>query len=262
MGGHSKSNKQGLGSNIVSLRLVLTLTLVIALFSCHTIQSEAAQYNYKGKALGIVISKSCLMSQKCLHYSDIRDFDNSDSTMTGPLVLKDGDYVRQASSKQNNYYWLQYSKNYTVMLDPALKFRDQIPLITIVPTLDEFHLQGQFAIKEYKLQADAKATQDVRSYSHTRYVDSTCTNAIITAKDWKKVLPDTIDYLRNNCDSKHTKLTTITNEMRPLTKHDLGTSNKWKLDQFYKNVIEKCTKSRNACTEIENKSITTMGDSK
>src|SRR5574338_32704 len=107
----------------VSLRLgILVLTLVIALMYCQTSQAEAAQYSYKGKALGIVISKSCLMSSKCLHYTDIRDFDNSSPTMTAPLVLKNGDYVPQANSKQNNYYWLQYSNNYTIMLDPALKF--------------------------------------------------------------------------------------------------------------------------------------------
>lgn len=247
----------------VSLRLgVLVLTLVIALMYCHTIQAEASQYSYKGKALGIVISKSCQISPGCLKYKDIRDFDNSSPMWTGPLVLKGDDYVRQASSKQNNYYWLQYSKNYTILLDPALKFRDQIPLITIVPSLDEFHLQGQFAVKEYKVQTDAKATEYVRSYSQTRYVDNTCTNAIITAKNWTSVLPDTIDYLRNNCDAKHTTLKTIVNEIKPLTKHQLATSNKYKLDSFYKQVMKDCTKARNACSTIENKAISTMSDSK
>ena len=245
----------------MSLRLVL-LTLVIALISCQTIQAEAIPYQYKGKVLGIIISKACLLSSNCLKYNDIKDFDNSNPTMTGQLVLKNGDYYRKATSNQNNYKWLEYSKNYTVIVDPPLKFYAQVPIITIVTSLDEYHLEGQMGVHEYKVQTDAKANSSIRSYSHTRYVDSTCTNAIITAKDWKKVLPDTIDYLRNSCDPKHTTLTTITNDVKPLTKHDLATSNKWKLDEFYAKVLKECTKARNACTEIQNRAITTMGDSK
>lgn len=247
----------------VSLRLgIISLTLVIALIYSQTYQAEATSYQYKGKALGIIISKSCQLSPDCLKYSTIRDFDNSNQVMTGQLVMKNGDYYRKATSNQNNYRWLEYSSNYTVLIDPPLKFYAQIPLITIVPSLDEFHLKGQFGVHEYKLQTDAKATQSLRSYSHTRYVDSTCTNAIITAKDWKKVLPDTIDYLRNDCDYRHTTLTTVTNDIKTLTTHDLASSNKWKLDTFYKDVMDRCTKARNACTSIENRAITTMGDTR
>lgn len=247
----------------VSLRLgVLVLTLVIALISCQTIQAEATSYQYKGKALGIIISKSCLISERCLNYSDIKDLDNSNQVMTGKLIMKNGDYFRKSTSNQNNYKWLEYSNDYTVLIDPPLKYYDQIPIITIVPSLDEYHLEGQMAVHEYKLQSDSKANSSIRSFSHTRYVDSSCTNAIITAKNWQKVLPDTIGYLRSVCDPKHTQLTTITNDIKPLTKHDLATSSKWKLDQFYTKVLKECTKTRNACTEIQNKAITTMADSR
>lgn len=247
----------------MSLRLGLVyLTLVIALISCQTVQAEAAPYSFKGTAIGIIISKSCQISPTCLKYADIIDLDSSDPTYTGKFVMKNGDYSRQATSKQNNYKWLEFSPKFTVLIDPPLKFRDQIPLITIVPSLDEYHLEGQMAVHEYKPLSEAKSTQSIRSFSHTRYVDSTCTNAIITAKDWKKVLPDTIDYLRNGCDPKHTSINTITNDIKNLTKHDLATTNKNKLDKFYAHVLKECTKARNACTSIENRAITTMGDSK
>lgn len=240
--------------------MILCLTLVIALFTTIPAHSEAT--SYKGKVVGIIISKSCLMSDHCLKYKDIKDLDNSNPIFTGKLIEKNGDIKRQATSNQNNYRWLDFTHDYTIMIDPPFKFYNQIPLIEIVSSLDEYHGKGQMAVTEYKETKDAKATAAIRSYSHTRYVDSTCTNAVITAKDWKRVLPDTIDYMRHNCDPKHTQLKTISTEATTLYKHDLATSSKWKLDKFYEEVKSKCTKARNVCTEITNKATTTNSDSK
>lgn len=246
----------------MSLRLVLILTLVIALLSCQTIQSEAAEQSFKGKVVGIVIEKSCLISDRCMNYSDIVDLDTTDPKYMGKFIEKNGDLTRQSTSKQNNYRWLEFQKDFTIVVDPPLKFRTQIPIITIVSQLDEFHIRGQEKVIEYKQTPDAKATMKVRSFSHTRYVDQTCTNAVITAKNWQKVLPDTINYLRGNCDPKHTQIETIGLDVGILTKHDIGTSSKNKLEKFYAHVLKECTKTRNACTSLENRAVTTMGDSK
>lgn len=246
----------------VSLRLVLTLTLVIALLYCQTNQSEAAEQSFRGKAVGIVIEKSCLISERCMNYSDIVDLDTTNPKYMGKFVERNGDLVRQSTSKQNNYRWLEFQKDFTIVVDPPLKFSTQLPIITIISQLPEFHIQGQEKVIEYKTTPDAKATAKVRSFSHTRYVDSTCTNAVITAKNWQKVLPDTINYLRGNCDPKQTQIDTIGLDVGTLKKHDISTSNKSKLDKFYAHVLKECTKARNACTVLENRAVTTMSDSK
>lgn len=189
------------------MSLGVGIFLVILISASSTIpylisDAEATSYQYRGKALGIIISKSCQMAPNCLKYSQIKDFDNSNPMWTGKMVLKNNDYYRQATSNQNNYKWLEFSKNYIVIVDPPLKYYDQIPIVTIVPSLDEYHLQGQMAIHEYKIQSNAKATKSIRSSSTNWYVDQTCTNSIISAKSWKQLLPEMISYLRNNCDSK------------------------------------------------------------
>lgn len=246
----------------MSLRLVLTLTLVIALLYCQTSQSEAAEQSFKGKVVGVVIEKSCLISDRCMNYSDIVDLDTTDPKYMGKFVEKNGDLTRQSTSKQNNYRWLEFQKGFTIVVDPPLKFRTQVPIITIVSQLDEFHIKGQEKVFEYKQTPDAKATMKVRSFSHTRYVDQTCTNAVITAKNWQNVLPDTINYLRMGCDPKHTNIQTISLDIKPLIKHDISTSSKSKLDKFYAQVLKECTKTRNACTSIQNHAVITMSDSK
>jgi hypothetical protein len=243
----------------VSLYLLVFAIIPLAIIAGQ-FQVEAAEYSYKGKVVGIVIEKSCLISDRCLNYSDVIPLDNTDPRYMGKFVEKNGDYTRQATSNQNNYRWLEFQKGFTVVVDPPLKFRTQIPIITIVSKLDEYHLEGQKKITELNDCHDCKALNKVRTYSHTRYVDATCTNAVITAKNWKTVLPDTINYLRNNCDPAQTTIQSISYEIKPLTKHDISTSSKSKLDKFYAKVKSECLKTRNACTVLENRAVSTMQD--
>lgn len=240
--------------------LYIYVLLLVALITLTIPGVEAATQSYQGKAVGIIIEKSCLISTNCLDYSDIVSLDNTDPKYMGGFVEKNGDVYRNSNSKHNNYRWLEFQKNFTIIVDPPLKFHNQIPMITIVSKLDEYHLPGQDKIIEYKQTPDAKATEKIRSYSHTRYVGTTCYNAIITAKNYQVVLPDTINYLRMGCDPNHTKINSITLEKTTLIKHDIAMSSKAKLDKFYAKVLKECTKTRNACTEIENRAITTNND--
>lgn len=228
----------------------MRLGIILLIISCLTIPICAEAATYKGKAVGIIIEKSCLSSDKCLKYSDIIQYDNTDPVYMGGFIEKDGDIARHSNSKQNNYKWLDYEKNYTIIVDPPLKFYNQIPLITILSKLDEYHDSGQYQVKEYKTIPDAKATKKIRYYSHTRYVDSGCNNAFITAKDWHKVLNDTIQYLKSGCDPSKTKIKTIANVTDALTKHDISTSYKWKDQKWRDQIIQQCTKARNSCTNL------------
>lgn len=231
--------------------LKLTIILLITILSTPTIlQSEAAQTNYKGKTVGIVISKSCLMSTNCLNYSDIIHLDNSNPIYTGKFVEKDGDIVRKATSNQNNYKWLDFEKDFIIMVDPPLGMKTKIPLIEIIPQLDEYHLPGQMEIIEAKSAPDRTATQNIRAYAKNRYVDSSCTNAIITAKNWQVILPDTINYLRHDCDANQTQVQIVAVQLLQKTQHDITTSQKYKDEKQRAWIVANCLKSFGACPEL------------
>lgn len=226
----------------------LFLVLVSMTIPLTTMNMADAAESYKGKVLGIIIEKSCLISDRCVDYKDIVSYDNSIPEYSGKLVEKNGDLIRKASSYQNNIRYYQYVKNFTIMIDPPQHYQTHIQTITIVSQLDEFHIKGQFSVLEYKSTNDAKATDKIRSYSHTRYVDSGCMNAIITARNWQSVLADTIQYLKSNCDPTQTKLKTVTTESTPLTKHDIKTSYKWQYDTKLEQIKKECLKARNSCS--------------
>lgn len=242
MGRRDKIRKYSVKALYIMRLLLLLLPVAITVT---LIYAEGAEF-YKGKAIGIQIEKSCLMSN-CLKYKDLVFLDNSDPVYTGKFVTKGDDVMRQYRPTQNNAKWLQFAKNFTILVDPPSNVAIRIPMIYIVHQLDEFHLPTQYKTQEGKPAGLYQATERIRAYSHTRYVDATCTNAIITSKNWQTVLPDTINFLAHGCDPKYTKLDTISYEKKTLTKHDITTSKQYQYEQRIKWIKENCLKAFRAC---------------
>ena len=72
---------------------------------------------------------------------------------------------------------------------------------------------------------------------HTdRYVDS-CFDAVINADTWLKTLADTVQYLRSGCTG--TLLGSVYNMTDSTVQHDIGTSSKYKQQQWMKEAKEK-----------------------
>ena len=244
---------------------VLFATLLVCSFIAFVSDVHAMPPSFKGTAIGIVIEKSCQISPNCLKYKDILFLDNSNPTYTGTFVndTKMNDVKRSATSNQNNYKWLLFTPETTILVDPPLKFRGQIPIITIVSQLDEYHSVNQMNVKEYKTEKylkDQKATQNIRITNLNWYVDKSCTNGVITAKNWKTLIADMTSYLFHDCDPKYMSVSNTYHHYTNITKHDLPTSNKYKLDKFYQDTVKNCLKSRNACTTVDNRATNTMGD--
>ena len=231
------------------IRVYFFVILVLSSFVSHD------AYASKIDAIGISIEKTLRVSGK-LSYSDISYLDNAPKTVG--YLGKDG---RIATPKQDNPEWLRF-QNFTVIVDPLGNTANRIKMIHIVSNLDAYMTPDQMTVKENTTKSikDYKPTQSIRVYSHTRSVDSHCTTATITAKDWKFVLEDTIRYLKSGCTD--TKIETIGKDIKPITKHDIPTSAKYKLDKFYDMVKKDCTKKRNACTALDNKAVSTMGDTR
>ena len=217
--------------------------------------THEAYASSKIDAIGITIEKTLIISGK-MHYSDISYLDNSPKTI-GNLGI-DG---RVSTPKQDNPEWLRF-QNFTIVVDPPGNIANRIKMIHIVSNLDAYMTPDQMTVKENNTRGikEYKATQSVRLYSHTRSVDSHCTKSTITYKNWQTVLPDTIQYMKSGCTD--TKIDTVGRDIKPITKHDIPTSAKYKLDKFYDMVKKDCTKKRNACTILDNRATSTMGDTR
>lgn len=234
-----------------SVVLIAICAVVVLAIPDHTDTAEAAPQTKK--KIGIVIEKSCLLSDKCLNYSDIIHLDRSNKQVSGDFVLKDGDYARQCSKYQSSMAWYDVMQKDKLVLfvDPCFSQRTYIPTITIVSKLDHFESKSQKKITELKQSNDTKATYDTRSYSHTRYVDSKCNSATIGySTNWKNILIDTINYLSHECHPDHTKITTNSTETRPLTKHKLSESYKWQHDKWLEQIKKECLQKRNSCQDL------------
>ncbi|MEO9308968.1 MAG: hypothetical protein ABI337_01580 [Nitrososphaera sp.] len=222
---------------------------VFALVLIPLLISTAEAVTFKGKALGIVISDSCLMSN-CLRYKDILQYDSSNPVYAGKFVERNGDLVRTCTSKQNSPNWLHYTKSFVILVDPCLKYLDKIPLVEIYPRLDWYIAPGQTKVVEDKTAPDRAASHDVFYTSKTRYVDATCTNAKITAQNWQYILNDTIQYLQSGCDPTKTTVDTLETHYKQKTQHDIRTSKKYQLEKQYEWIRKNCLKSFSACKEI------------
>lgn len=245
------------------LSLALAVTMTIALIPFLLLQAEAAP-SYKGKVLGVVISKSCQLSPNCVQYNDIIQYDNSNPKFSGGFIpdTKTGDIKRDSPKYKNQLGYYYTDKTFRVIIDPPVAIKGQIQLITILPQLEQYHTEAQKVVKEIKPTNETKATQKVREWSTQRYVDPNCSHGIISGKNWQVLLPDTINYMKNDCQESYTKITTISKEITPIKKHDIGTSAKAKLDKYYTMILKECIKARNLCTDITNPAVTIPGDAK
>ena len=235
----------------IPVRLSFLIAIAVIVFTITTTQAEAAP-SYKGKVLGIVISKSCQLSPSCVQYNDILSYDNSNPGYSGGFGPdpKTGDIKRMTPKYKNELGFYYTDKTFRVMIDPPATIKGQIQLITILPQLQEFHDTSQKKIAEYRINNDTKPTEKIREWSTQRSVNDNCMAAMISGRNWQTLLPDTIEYMRHDCDPDHTKVSTIQTELIPLTKQDISTSYKSKDQKWRDYIIHNCTKSRNACTEL------------
>lgn len=229
--------------------IIATFIVIMTAQTNHT--AEAAPQTQK--IIGIQISQTCLKSQSCLDYSDIIYLDRTNKKISGEFVKSGDDIKRKCTTVKNSisYYSTMAPKNLTLIVDPCFQDATFIPMIIIQPRLDTYLLPDHMQVKEIGNSTERKPTQVSIKTSHTRWVDSRCDEAVITAKDWKRVLIDTINYLSHDCSLDHTKIKTTAEELRPITKHDISTSYKSKDAKWQAEIKSKCLQSRNACTDLK-----------
>ncbi len=252
----------------MGLRGIILLSLICT-FSLIFIPSEAAQESYKGKAIGIILSKSCLaliksgMNSTCPGYDRLMSLDNSNQKFSGKFVLKDGILQRGTPSYlKSDLTAYRYNSTFFIFVDPPKTSKNLLPLITIEASLPEFHMTDQYAITEIKESnlIDAKATKTQRLYFKDRWVDRGCVNASISSKGGMELLVDTINYMKQDCNPNYTNIKTLFAEIRNVTTHDISGTYKWKLDKQYQYIKDNCLSKEGSCKTISQATWGDLGD--
>ena len=241
------------------MRLGIILILSISLYVAIP-HSEAAQESYKGKAIGIILSKSCMslvkshMNTTCPGYDKLVSLDNSNQKYSGKFIMKDGMLQRgppQYLKADLTAY--RYNSTFFIFVDPAKTSKNLLPLITIETSIPEFHTSSQYSVTEIKDSklVDAKATKTQRLYYKDRWVDAGCVNASISSKGGMELLVDTINFMKSDCNPNYTNVRTLFADIKNVTAHDISTSYKWKLDKQYEYIKANCLQKEGECKTIK-----------
>lgn len=184
------------------------------------------------KLIGIDISKTCETLLKnniettCPGYDLLRQLDSSNTVVSGDWINPDGFVKRDTSPYENSWRWYDHDKQIRIIVDPPLGMSDRIKMITIT---NNFNV--------YFTPDDLKMDNNTRKWHEGRYVDA-CKNAVVSSDSWKKWLPDTIHYLRTNCQI--TGLEELQIEIIEKTEIDITTSPNYQYEQWMINAKEEC----------------------
>jgi len=191
---------------------------------------------------GIVLSNSCLTMLKnnittnCPTYEQILTVfpDTSNRRMSGDFNNIEGILQRAEPQYENHYDQYRYDALNLMWIDPPGDVLDKISLITIAPDDFTYKIKGQVMTNNTLLVGDS------------RYINSKCHDATISAKLWLFLLGDTIQLMNHNCDRNHTNFEEVKKRIYGKTEHDITTSYKYKLDKW---IAESKIRCKQKCFE-------------
>lgn len=201
------------------------------------------------KLIGIEYSKTCIIliqngNTDCPPLNTIQQLDSSNQEISGMLV-SDPVKCREKSKYDESYKWYQFDSQPRIIVCPHDDMAQRIKMIIIVNNLDTYLTNSQM-----------KKIGDQREVSKYRFVDANCKNAVIGANTWKETLPDTIQFMRYNCDEKFTNYQTIFTIDDPVTEQNIATSFKYKHDTWEETVKESHKELKINNDNTVNKSVT------
>lgn len=184
---------------------------------------------------GILLSNTCLtmiknnLTTNCPTYEEILTLfpDSLNTKIAGEFAYENGYYHRAVSRYGDSFNYYRYSDLDGNYVDPPQSLAARIRTITIAP--------NDFIYKSL----DRKITNTSITVGQNRYMDG-CSHAILSANDWWWSLGDTISFMNHNCDPAFTNFNDTKTIYWDAVKHDITTSYKWKLDNWFKKAIDEC----------------------
>ena len=228
------------------------------------------------KIIGIDLSQSCIiqiknnMTTDCPTYLDLRQLDSSKQEISGYFKRENGYYFRGNPVLLESWRFYDHDPTIRIIIDPPNGMSERIRTITIQDNFDVYFLPDSKSMKQNYIVLNNTSIYDgwgnstvfskldkpsvqVWDYTasrviyHDRYVDEACKHAVINADKWVSLLPDTINYMRNNCDEKSTSFNHKEVIITQLTPQDITTTQKYKDDQRLKWIKEFCIFKFKAC---------------
>src|SRR3990167_440925 len=223
----------------------------VSLLAISWIDSYAAETFVKN-SIGIAFSKVYISQLKLspdLHpnYHDLLalNLDNCNARISGDFKTVDGVYQRDTSNLLVNNAKFYQIKDYLICIDPPRELRTRVHMI---------YLESQLDI--YKTRDQLVKFNNTRTLSEQRYIDEKCTEAVIGAENYLKLLADTIHVMRNDCDYAKSTFNHIITIIDNATNTDISTSQKWKEDIWKKSIKESHKEYKVGSDNSTNRSVT------
>lgn len=209
---------------------------------------------------GIIISQKCLIMNKnniqssCPTIEQIIELypDTSPKNQIGDFVNINGQVQREPMPMRIDNCWnylkgLELTSSKKIFVDPPGCMRPYLKMITIESNFNEYPLD----------KIISQVTNNTILMGNHRYVNYGCTESIIDAKDWIYLTGDTLNLMNHDCDPAFTTFDHIKKFTFEKSYQDIATSNKYKLDEYFKSAKEKYKISFIGTNEkFENRAVT------
>ena len=141
----------------------------------------------------ITVPDSC---QSCPTYEELNLIypDNTNKAVSGEII----DNSRTAPNMKKDWLWYeQQDYSYVIYHDPPADIVYRSLHITIQPTLPPYKLA-------HGVSTSLNMTDGTVIFGSDRWVGNNCGSASISSKVWVALLGDTMNYMKNRCDSDST----------------------------------------------------------
>lgn len=219
---------------------------------------EAYSVSPLSKSIGVDISKQCSImirnnfTTSCPSIKDLYDLglDTSDRKKSGDFSFYDGMFQREEPALENHYRYYDF-QGFNIFINPPSDMQDRTKMIFIESNFDV-----------YLLSADMVKENNTRTIHKDLFVDAKCREVTINANNWKRILPDAIAFLRHDCDPKFTTLETMDTITDKQTYQDIATSQKYKHEQWEKEIKQTHIENKIGKDNSTNRSVTEDKDPK
>lgn len=217
------------------------------------------------KKIGVKLSNTCITALKnnvtnpCgISYKNLIIMDSSNTDISGKFTTdENGLFHRGSPQLKDSHRWYDSDNELRLFVDPSSNLESRIKMIEISPNFETYTLNSnkiqhsEYEFKDFEVFSIMKNQTETitvktlvqepgRILFHDRYIDDRCRKSIISSDNWKFLLLDTINHMRNNCSEGTTSLNNT--EFIPAIKTEFNPmdSPSWKALQWFEESKVKC----------------------
>ena len=217
-----------------------------------------SKLNHLVKKIGIVNSQICItmnqagINSTCPTYKEMITLDSSITDISGKFTTDDNGYFhREKPTNPLLYRFYDTDSQLRLFVDPSIDESVRMKIIEIAPNFDTYYDRAnmlEYATVNYTDSiGDFTKIEQHQVVYHDRFVDKRCQHAIINANVWEILLPDTIHFMRNNCDDKFTGYITKELILINSTEYNAADSPAYQELQRWDNIAKFCIFKYKAC---------------